>query len=118
MRLLSLFAAGTILLLAPAPGLAQSSQPPGVTEIAPGVRKIDGAAVPSTQISATALEAAIAKDPTFKTIKKLFTVKGIDNPGPAGSTTYMYKIVDTDTGEDKVVILFVIGKKIVDHLIM
>ena len=106
-----------MLVLAHSPCLAQSAQTPGVTEVAPGVRKVDGAQVPSTQISAAALKSAIEQDQTFKAIKKLFTVKGIESPGPAGTTTHMYKIVDTDTGEDKVVILFVKGKKIVDYLI-
>lgn len=117
MRSSSLLAAGIVLFLATTPGIAQPSETPGVTEIAPGVREIDGSKVPSTQISVAALKSAIAQDQSFKTISKLFKVKGIQNPGPAGTTTHMYKITDTDTGEEKVVILFVKSKKIVDYLV-
>ncbi len=96
---------------------AQSSDVPGVTESAPGVRSIDGSKVPSTQISFSALKAAIEQDRSFSKIKHLFTVSGIDTPGPSGTTTYMYKIRDPETGQDGVGILFVKSGKILNYMI-
>ena len=96
---------------------AQPSSVPGVTEVAPGVRRIDGNQVPSTQISFAALKAAVEKDRSFSNIKRLFTVKGIDSPGPSGTTTYMYKVHDPDTDQDGVAILFVKDGKILNYMI-
>ncbi|MEO1729160.1 MAG: hypothetical protein AAFR64_00315, partial [Pseudomonadota bacterium] len=56
--------------------LAQDEGTPGVTEISPGVRTIDGAKVPSTELTKSRIEAAIAEDNRFKSVKKLFDVKG------------------------------------------
>lgn len=96
---------------------AQSTNPPGVTEVAPGVREIDGGKVPSTQISVSALKAAIEKDRSFAATKRLFAVPGIASLGPAGTTTYMYKVHDTDTNVDMVAILFVKGGRVLNYLI-
>jgi hypothetical protein len=99
------------------PARAQSAATPGVTEVAPGVREIDGAKVPTTQLTASRLKTAIETDKSFKNISKMFDVKGIASPGPSGTTTYMYKMHDAETGADVVVILFVKGNEIVDFLI-
>ena len=96
---------------------AQPSSVPGVTESAPGVRHIDGKQVPATQIGFAALKAAIEKDRSFSTIKRLFTASGIDSPGPSGTTTYMYKVHDPDTSKDGVAILFVKDGRILDYMI-
>jgi hypothetical protein len=96
---------------------AQPSNTPGVTEVAPGVRQIDGSQVPSTQIGFSALKAAIESDRSFSKIKHLFTVAGIDSPGPSGTTTYMYKVHDPETGKDGVAILFVKDGKILNYMI-
>ena len=97
--------------------LAQEEETPGVTQVAPGVTQIDGSKVPSTQVTEAKIEAAIAEDNRFKSVKKLFDVKGIKNPGPAGSTTYIYKIKDPDTDANMVVILFVRDKLVLDYLV-
>jgi hypothetical protein len=99
------------------PAVAEQDAVPAVTEVAPGVRQIDGKQVPATEISAAALKAAIEKDRSFSVIKKLMTVNGIASPGPAGTTTHMYKIRDPETKQDAVAILFVKGGKILDFLI-
>ena len=99
------------------PVFAQSSGTPGVTEAAPGVQRIDGAKVPSTRLSVSALKAAIEGDRSYSKIKRLFTVAGIASPGPAGTTTYMFKVHDTDTEKDVVAILFVKGGSILNYLI-
>lgn len=99
------------------PIAAQSSNTPGVTQVTPGVQQIDGSQVPATKISVSALTAAIEKDRSFSAIKRLFTVEGITNPGPAGTTTYMYKIRDPETGQDAVAILFVKSGRIIDFMI-
>ena len=96
---------------------AQSTDVPGVTEVAPGVRQIDGNKVPSTNISFSVLKAAIENDRSFSAIKKLFTVNGIASPGPSGTTTYMYKVHDPEIDKDGVAILFVKGGRILDYLI-
>ena len=99
------------------PAHAKGQNTPGVTEVAPGVRQIDGAKVPSLSISAADIAARIATDNRYKTMKKYLGSGGIDSTGPAGTTTYMYKVRDTDTDSDKVLILFVAKGKIVDHVI-
>lgn len=114
------FAAVLSMLVAAAasqPVLAQSSNIPGVTEAAPGVQSIDGAKVPSTRLSVSALKAAIEGDRSYSKIKRLFTVAGIASPGPAGTTTYMFKVHDTDTDKDVVAILFVKGGSILNYMI-
>ena len=97
--------------------LAQQQGTPGVTEVAPGVTEIDGAKVASTDVAGARIAAAIAQDNRFKSVEKLFDVKGIKNPGPAGSTTHIYKIKDPDTKENLVVVLFVLDGLVVDHLV-
>lgn len=97
--------------------MAQADSIPGVTDVAPGVRQIDGQQVPATSISVEALKVAIEKDRSFSAVKRLMTVKGIASPGPAGTTTHMYKIRDPETKADAVAILFVKGDRIVDYLI-
>ena len=99
------------------PAEAQPDRTPGMTEVAPGVRQIDGAKVPSTQISFAALKSAIEKDRSFKAVKKLFSVPGIDSPGPSGTTTYMYKVHDPDANADGVAILFVMDGRVVHFMI-
>lgn len=97
--------------------LAQQEETPGVTEVAPGVTEIDGAKVPSTDVTSARIEAAIAEDNRFKSVQKLFKVTGIKNPGPAGSTTHIYKIKDPDTKENLVVVLFVRDGLVLDYLV-
>ena len=99
------------------PCSAQTSVSPGVREIAPGVREIDGSKVPSLHLDATALEATIREKKSFSAAKKLLGGNGISNVGPGNSIVHMYKVYDTKTGKDLVVILFVKGDAIVDHLI-
>ncbi|MEP7223122.1 MAG: hypothetical protein ABI673_10720 [Novosphingobium sp.] len=99
------------------PAAAQSDSTPGVTEVAPGVRQIDGANVPSTHVGFAALKAAIEKDQSFKAAKKLFSAAGIASPGPSGTTTYMYKIHDPETNADGVAILFVKDGRVVNFMI-
>jgi hypothetical protein len=99
------------------PALAQESPPPGVTEVAPGVRHIDGKQVPATVISFAVLKAAIGKDHSFNAVRHLFTVGGIPAPGPAGTTTMMYKVRDPDSGKDAVAILFLRGDRIVEYMV-
>ena len=108
---------GFVLASLPAQAQTQEQGVPGVTEVAPGVRQIDGAKVPSTQIGFSALKAAIENDRSYSKIKTLFTVPGIASPGPSGTTTYMYKIHDPETGQDGVAILFVKGGKIINYLV-
>ena len=43
--------------------------------------------------------------------------EGITNPGPQGTITHMYKLRDTDDKQDKVLILFVKGGKVLDLLL-
>ena len=107
-----------LLVLLTSQGLrAQQQEIPGVTEVAPGVTEIDGAAVPSTDIAGARIAAAIAEDNRFKSVAKLFDVKGIKSPGPAGSTTHIYKIKDPDTKENIVVVLFVRDGLVLDYLV-
>jgi hypothetical protein len=104
-------------LTVPASAIGQSVSVPGVTEVAPGVRVIDGSKVEVLAVSGTELTAAIKGDPRFSSIKKWLGTEGITNPGPSGSITHMYRLRDTDDDTDKVLILFVRGGKVVDHLI-
>ena len=99
------------------PCSAQTSETPGVTEVAPGVRKIDGSKVPSLRLDATGLEATIKERKSFSAAKKLLGGDGISNVGPGGSTVHMYKVHDTISGKNVVVVLFVKGDAIVDYLI-
>lgn len=103
-------------LLLPA-SMAQQPETPGVTEVAPGVREIDGAKVPSRSVDTAALETLIKESKSFSAAAKLLGGKGIVSPGPAGTTTHMYKITDQASGKAQVVVLFVRGKDIVDYLI-
>ena len=97
---------------------AQTERIPGVEDIAPGVRTIDGSKVPSLSLDASALEAAIKEKSSLRAMRKLLGGDGIASIGPANTVTHMYKVHDTVTGKDLVVILFVKGDTIVDHLIM
>ena len=105
-----------IVFLLPAAAAAQNVEGPGVTQIAPGVARIDGNSVPSQPIDAGELEAAIKATPSLRAIKRRLG-EGISYPGPEGSTTYMYKIHDTASDADRVVILFTKRDAIVDYLI-
>ncbi|AOL23014.1 hypothetical protein Ga0102493_111995 [Erythrobacter litoralis] len=105
------------LLFSNNPLAAQAVSEPGVTEPVPGVRVIDGSKVSQRPVSSSALLTAIAADPGFKGIAKLLGGKGIESPGPQGTVTHMYKIRETDSDTDKVVVLFVKGGKVVEHLI-
>jgi hypothetical protein len=106
--------AATSALAIPAAAYAQQA---GVTEVAPGVREIDGAKVAALSISGTSVKAAVAADPKFSAIKKQLGGDGIASPGPSGTITHMYKLRDTDDGKDKVLILFVKGGKVLDLLL-
>lgn len=96
---------------------AQDRPTPGVTEVASGVREIDGAKVPSLRFDAASLEATLKEKKSFGEVKKLLGGAGIASVGPAGTTTHMYKVLDTATGKQMVLILFVRGNQIVDHLL-
>lgn len=89
---------------------------PGVEDIAPGVRVVDGAKVPRLSLDATALRAAIQEKKSFRAVKKLLGGDGVTAPGGGGSTVHMYKLHDTATDKDMVAILFVQGDRIVDQL--
>ena len=102
------------LLSIPATGFAQ---PAGVTEVAPGVRVIDGSKVAVLSLSGAAIRQAVADNPKFSAIKKMLGSEGITNPGPQGTITHMYKLRDTDDEQDKVLILFVKGGKVLDLLL-
>ena len=118
MRIGSVLAFATVAALAPpAPLHAQSSPPDGVTEVAPGVRHVDGSKVKALEVSVRAIAEQIASDNRYSTMKKFLKSGGIDAPGPSGTTTYMYKIHDIDTGTDKVLILFVDKGRIVEHMV-
>lgn len=95
----------------------QESETPGVTEVAPGVRQIDGAKVPSRSVDTAAVEALIKESKSFSAVAKVLGGKGIASPGPANTTTHMYKITDQASGKAQVVVLFVRGNAIVDYLI-
>lgn len=94
-----------------------AAQTPGVTELAPGVQQIDGAKVPSLGIDTTALEAVIKEKRSFRAVRKLLQGDGITSVGPGNTTVHMYKVHDTVSGKDQVLILFVKGDEIVDHLL-
>jgi hypothetical protein len=96
--------------------MAQTDPTPGVKNIAPGVREINGAEVPSVGIDTGALEATIKETHSFAAAKALLGGEGIDSVGPGGTTTYMYKAHDTVTAHKFVIILFVKDGSIVDYL--
>jgi hypothetical protein len=110
-------AAALASLLAMEAGAARAQPVPGVQDIAPGVRVVDGAKVPRLSLDATALQTAIKEKPSFRAVKKLLGGDGVTSPGGGGSTVHMYKLHDTVTGKDMVAILFVQGDRIVDHLL-
>jgi hypothetical protein len=90
---------------------------PGVTDVAPGVREIDGSKVPSVTIDSTALEATIKEKKSLRSVSGMLGGDGITNVGPGGSIVHIYKAHDTVANKDVVVILFVKDGEIVDHLI-
>ena len=96
--------------------MAQTDPTPGVKIVAPGVREINGAEVPSIGIDTAALEATIKEKHSFAAAEALLGGEGIDSVGPGGTTTYMYKVHDTVTAHKFVVILFVKDASIVDYL--
>ena len=110
-------AAALAALFAAEPCAAQSGPTPGVTDVAPGVRVVDGAKVPSQNLDAAALEAAITAKKSLRAVRGLLGGDGITSDGPAGTVVHMYKVHDTVTAKDMVVVLFVQGDTIVDHLI-
>ena len=118
MRLVLVLGFMTVAALVPAASLrAQSASSDGVTEIAPGVRQIDGSKVKALEVSVLAIAKQIETDNRYSEMKKFLKSGGIDAPGPSGTTTYMYKIHDTDTATDKVLILFVAKGRIVEHMV-
>jgi len=112
--MLRLLAAAALVTALAASAAAQT---PGVTEVAPGVREIDGAKVPSVSAETAALEAMINDKKSLRAVRKMLGGDGITSPGPQGTTVHMYKMHDKTTGKDQVVVLFVKGDAIVDHLI-
>ncbi|OXE37479.1 MAG: hypothetical protein CGW95_01355 [Phenylobacterium zucineum] len=86
-----------VSLAAPTVSQAQDGNTPGVTEIAPGVREIDGTKVPSLRFEAESLEVTLKEEKSFRKIKKLLGGEGIASVGPGGTTTHMYKVLDTTT---------------------
>jgi hypothetical protein len=103
-------------ILAGEPASAQSDPTPGVENVAPGVRVIHGNEVPSIGVDTSALEAMIKEKHSFGAAKELLGGDGIDSVGPAGSTVHIYKVHDTVTAKNFVVILFVKDDEIVDYL--
>lgn len=99
------------------PEPAQRDESPGVREVAPGVRQIDGSKVSAINVDTAALAAALKADKSFAEARKLLGGSGIVSAGPSNTVTHMYKVRDTASGKDMVVILFVKGKTVVDHLI-
>ena len=95
---------------------AQTESTPGVQNVAPGVRVINGAEVPSAGVDTSALGAMIKEKHSFSAAKDLLGGGGIDSVGPGGTTTYIYKVHDTVSAKNFVVILFVKGDTIVDYL--
>jgi hypothetical protein len=95
---------------------ASAEETPGVTQIAPGVQQVDGAKVPSQTVDMAALEALIKDKKSLRAVKGVLHGDGVTSVGPAGTTAHMYKVHDTASGKDLVLILFVDGDKIVDHL--
>ncbi|MEO8115199.1 MAG: hypothetical protein ABI655_12505 [Phenylobacterium sp.] len=81
------------------------------------MRSIDGAKVPALRFEGASLEATLKEKKSFRDVKKLLGGAGIASVGPAGTTTHMYKVLDTATGKQMVLILFVRGDEIVDHLL-
>lgn len=99
------------------PAVAQSDSVPGVQNVAPGVRVINGAEVPSAGVDTAALEAMIKEKHSFRAAKDVLGNNGVDAPGPGGTTTYIYKVHDTVSAKNFVLILFVKGDTIVDDLL-
>ena len=85
--------------------------------MAPGVRVVDGAKVPSISLDAPALDAAITAKKSLRAVRGLLGGNGITSEGPGGTVLHMYKVHDTVTAKDMVVVLFVKGDEIVEHLI-
>ncbi len=81
------------------------------------MRVIHGDQVPSISVDSAALEALITDKKSLRAVSKQLGGGGITSIGPSGTTLHMYKAHDTVTGKDLVVILFVRGDAIVDHLI-
>ena len=117
MRTVFLSAAALAVILAAGSSAAQDAPTPGVTDVAPGVRVVDGAKVPSHSLDAATLEAAITAKKSLRAVRGLLGGDGITSQGPGGTVLHMYKVHDTVTAKDMVVILFVKGDEIVDHLI-
>jgi hypothetical protein len=117
MRTLLMWAALGAALSVAEPSAAQDGPAPGVTDVAPGVRVVDGAKVPSTSLDAAALDAAITAKKSLRAVRGLLGGNGITSEGPSGTMLRMYKVRDTVTGKGMVVVLFVKGDEIVEHLI-
>lgn len=102
------------------PSVCQTQDTPtsGVVEVSPGVREIDGAKVPALRFDAASLEATLKEKKSFRDVKKLLGGAGIASVGPADTTTHMYKLLDTATHKQMVLILFVRGDEIVKHLLI
>jgi hypothetical protein len=115
MRKAALAATSLIALVCSVSSAAQET--PGVTQIAPGVRRIDGSQVPSVEIDRPALEAALIRGGAFRDVRRMLGGSGIESPGPAGTVTHMYKVRDRATAEELVLIVFVKGRTIVDSLL-
>jgi hypothetical protein len=104
-------------LAAPELCAAQDSPTPGVTNVAPGVREIDGSKVPSVGIDVGALEAIIKEKKSLSAVRDVLQGDGVTSIGPAGTTVHIYKAHDTVSAKNLVLILFVKGDVIVDHLV-
>ena len=96
--------------------MAQTDPTPGVKTIAPGVREVNGAEVPTISIDTVALEANIKEKHSFAAAKALLGGGGIDAVGPGGTTTYMYKAQDAATLHRFLIILFVKDDSIVHYM--
>jgi hypothetical protein len=111
------WAAGFAGVIAAQSSAAQTNPTPGVETVAPGVQVVDGAKVPSLSLDAAALEATIKEKKSLRAVRKQLGGDGVTSIGPENTTVHMYKVHDTVTSQDLVVILFVKGDAIVDHLV-
>jgi hypothetical protein len=96
---------------------AEDKPTPGVVDVAPGVREVDGSKVPSQGIDVGALKAMLDAKKPYADVRDFLGGDGIATVGPAGSTVHLYKVHDTVTAANEIVILFVKDDAVVDHLV-
>jgi hypothetical protein len=98
--------------------LAQDAEPDEglVTEVAPGVTRIDGSKAVAKPAKFAELEEKLKTAKKVSDLKKLIGKPQIVMPAGNGVESMMYVIGDKTTGQERVLILFVDKKKnILDH---